>query len=86
MLDQIATDDAETSGNVALTRAVLASIDCDPHATEEHARAAIGQFKVARNVFETKFADGTEDEDSEHINNDLSSAFGKLGDALLAQK
>ena len=85
MLDQIATDDAETSGNVALTRAVLASIDCDPHATEEHARAAIRQFKVARNEFETKFADGTEDEDSEHINNDLSSSFGKLGDALLAQ-
>ena len=85
MLERITPDKHEVCGNVELTRAVLASFEGDMKATEEHARAAVTHFEVARNAVVAKSADGSERADLEGFDNDLSGACGKLGDALLGQ-
>ncbi|KIF59424.1 hypothetical protein [Pseudomonas fluorescens] len=90
MLEEIECEaaDAETLGNVALTKALLARIVGDAPNTEYQARAAIIHFKAARADHTTLNGTGIEEPvaiDLEGIENDLSSSFGLLGDALLTR-
>ena len=85
MLKLIPADDAETKGNVAMTRAMLASYRGDGHATEQHSREAIVHFEAALDALREQ-PDGEDTQElQEECSNNLSSAFHKLGDGLLGQ-
>lgn len=90
MLNQIGQMeiDAETRGNIALAHAALANIANDLLNTEHHARAAISYFETALTECTKRpyhvLENGAVD-DLSGIENDLSAAFGFLGNALLSK-
>lgn len=80
--------DAETRGNLSLARAMHAHLANDIMSMAFHSKAAIAHFEEARADRVSRLAQCPEhssDEDLECIENDLSSSFGLLGGALLAQ-
>jgi len=79
---ELKAGDPETLGNVALCRAVAASLGEKHDVVSAQALAAIARFEEAR--ASAKSAD--DEVDTESIENDLSSAYGLLGGALLAQR
>ena len=84
MLDDIPTEDAETSGNMAVTRAMLANQRGHAPATEMHARDAIAHYQVVQNELAMRLDQDTEDPRWEENSNDLSGSFNMLGHALLS--
>lgn len=89
MLEEIEREafDAETLGNIALTRALLARIVGDALEAEYQARIAINHFKTARAEHRKNDATFIETDafELEEVENNLSSSFGLLGDALLTR-
>lgn len=88
ILEEIERDavDAETRGNVALSRAMCAHLSSDTSTMEHHARSAISFFEKARTEKVQRTLDISDDTiDLDDIDNDLSASFGLLGDALLAR-
>ena len=85
MLKLISAEDEETKGNVALTRAMLASYREDDCATEQYSREAIGHFEAARDGLRQQLGDEYTQELLKESSNDLSASFHKLGDGLLGQ-
>ncbi|GAB3497684.1 hypothetical protein GCM10027399_21950 [Curvibacter fontanus] len=85
LLDEIEIQgrDAETRGNVALCRAAAASFGRKQGVVQAQALAAIEHFEEAL-ASASKTVD--ENEGTESIENDLSSAYALLGGALLAQR
>ncbi|WP_155273923.1 hypothetical protein [Xanthomonas arboricola] len=77
------SDDPETSGNVALCRAIMGSLRDDNDVVHEQALSAIEHFKEALSS-PSKSSD--EIADLEGVQNDLSSSYGLLGGALLARR
>ena len=86
MLDGFPTEDAETCGNIAMTRAILTKQRGDALAAEGHARDAIAHYQMVRNELATQLDQETDELRWEENNNDLSGSFQMLGDALLALK
>lgn len=81
-LDRKATD-AETLGNLALSRAVVGSHEEKPNDVEAHAHAAINLFEQSLASADGKLSESF---DAESIENDLSSSYALLGGALLAKR
>lgn len=85
LMDEIGlkSDDAETLGNVALCRAIAASLQEKNDVVQEQASCAIARFEEAL-ASAAKASDENAYTDS--IENDLSSSYGFLGGSLLAQR
>lgn len=85
LMDEIGlkSDDVETLGNVALCRAIAASLREKKDVVKEQASYAIARFEE---VLASAATASDENADNESIENDLSSSYGLLGDALLAQR
>ena len=86
MLKMISAEDAETKGNVALTRAMLASSQGDGCATEQHSQEAIVHFEAVRVTLKKQLGDEDEQALQEESSNNLSASFHMLGDGLLGQR
>jgi tetratricopeptide (TPR) repeat protein len=84
LIDEIGreSDDPETLGNVALCRAIAGSLQNSNDILHEQALSAIGHFEEA---LSSASKSSNENADVESIENDLSSSYGLLGDALLAR-
>lgn len=80
---ELASDDPETQGNLALSRAISSSLAERIDAVREHAVKAIAHFDKALACLTKPSEDGEKRED---IENDLSSSYGLLGSALLAKR
>jgi tetratricopeptide (TPR) repeat protein len=85
LMDEIGdkSDDHEALGNVALCRAISGSLRNKKDVVHEQALIAISHFKKA--LSNTSKSPG-ENSHVESIENDLSSSYGLLGSALLAQR
>jgi tetratricopeptide (TPR) repeat protein len=85
LIDEIGhkSDDPRTLGNVALCRAISGRLRDKNDIVHEQALSAIQHFEQA---LSTASKSSGESADLESIENDLSSSYGLLGDALLAQR
>jgi hypothetical protein len=77
------SDDPGILGNVALCRAIAGSLQSNNDIVHEQALSAIEHFKESLSSA-SKSSDANSDIES--IENDLSSSYGLLGDALLARR
>ena len=80
---ELTSDDPETLGKLALSRAISSNLVEKTDVVREHAMKAIAHFDKALTCLTQASADGEERED---IENDLSSSYSLLGGALLAKR
>ena len=84
LLDQIPSEDIETRGNMAVTRAILANQRGHARATEGHARNAIANYQKLWNDLPARLDQEKDEPRREEIGNALSGSFQLLGHGLLA--
>ena len=86
LLEGVAAESGGATGNLAMTRAMLANQRGDALAAEKHSRDAIRHYERARHDMTTQVGEEADEGALEDTDNSLSTGFHLLGDALLAQE